>query len=200
MIPSRREVRVAPPPRGAFGTRCSALGAARNVPRCSRSAESSLSGRHRRELESAVMRTPTAPAAAAAAMALTWMCLACGSDAATLVHGSAGAGGSGAPVGPADTGAQDAGSHCSDGALRCDGVELQACSSDDWHTLQSCASGALCQAGLASGQCPMPACAPGETRCVGATPERCNRGRTDWESVERCATPDLCDAVAGRCL
>ncbi|HWO11352.1 MAG TPA: hypothetical protein VNN80_17785 [Polyangiaceae bacterium] len=82
----------------------------------------------------------------------------------------------------------------------CQGATLLRC--NDQHTgfdpIGTCATAALCNAGLGFNGCQPPVCAPLETRCNGNFVQRCNADRTAFENVEQCQ-PGTCDSQAGRC-
>jgi hypothetical protein len=84
--------------------------------------------------------------------------------------------------------------------FRCQGAVLQRC--NDQHTgfdtLNTCATAALCNPGLAFAGCVAPACAAGQTRCTGDFLQVCNADRTGFVNLERCAA-GTCDGNAGRC-
>lgn len=95
---------------------------------------------------------------------------------------------------------------CAAGEMRCNQAQMQRCNETQtaWDDVQLCDSADLCQAGLtscgapgATCACQVPTCATNETRCTGTTLERCNAGRTGWEAVDLCATPELCEAGRG---
>ena len=80
---------------------------------------------------------------------------------------------------------------------------MQRCNADQtaWEAIETCATPDLCLAGLAdcgrspnACSCQAPKCELSDTRCTGATLERCNVGRTGWDPVEPCATAALCEA------
>jgi hypothetical protein len=96
---------------------------------------------------------------------------------------------------------------CTPGELRCNEGRLEECQADlsGWNPLATCESPELCLAGLAacdpaSGACAcqQPACEVGDTRCTGVSLESCNAGRTGWDPVSACASPELCES--GRAL
>jgi hypothetical protein len=84
--------------------------------------------------------------------------------------------------------------------FRCQGASLLRC--NDQHTgydpLATCATPALCNAGLGFNGCQPPVCAPGETRCSGNFVQRCNNERTAFVNIEQCAA-GTCDSALGRC-
>lgn len=84
--------------------------------------------------------------------------------------------------------------------FRCQGAVLQRCNDQHtaYDTLNTCATAALCSAGLGFNGCQPPVCAPGQTRCTGDFLQVCNLDRTGFVSVERCAA-GTCDSIAGRC-
>ncbi len=94
---------------------------------------------------------------------------------------------------------------CQAGEMRCNQGQMQRCNATQtaWEDLELCDSADLCLAGLRSCEgtgscaCELAVCATNETRCSGNVLERCNDGRTDWEPVDVCATPELCDAGRG---
>lgn len=95
---------------------------------------------------------------------------------------------------------------CAAGEMRCNQGQMQRCNQTEtaWDDVQTCDSADLCLAGLsacggtgAGCACEPPACATNETRCTGSTLEQCNAGRNGWESVDICATPELCEAGRG---
>jgi len=89
---------------------------------------------------------------------------------------------------------------CTAGELRCNEGRLEECQSDatGWSARDTCQTPELCLSGLAgcgggaSCSCAAPACDAGEVRCTGATLQRCNAGRTDWEFVSECGSEALC--------
>jgi hypothetical protein len=91
---------------------------------------------------------------------------------------------------------------CTAGETRCNQGEMQRCRPDqsDWDSFDLCETPELCDGGLAgcgaaSGacRCQEPTCSVGETRCDGATLQRCNAGRSGWDVIDTCATPQLCE-------
>jgi hypothetical protein len=85
---------------------------------------------------------------------------------------------------------------CVVGDRQCSGDEYQVCTSTGWELLETCGSGAPCDA--ASG-CQATVCSANEYRCDGVELERCNVARTGWIPVQACETSELCDAAAKRC-
>ncbi|HTV25377.1 MAG TPA: hypothetical protein VMG12_42070 [Polyangiaceae bacterium] len=91
---------------------------------------------------------------------------------------------------------------------RCNRGELQRCRADqlDWDVLTTCTTQALCRRTLArcdespdtcAGDvpaCDEPVCEPEQKDCNGARLRQCNRGRTGWTLLERCASAGLCQA------
>jgi hypothetical protein len=84
--------------------------------------------------------------------------------------------------------------------FRCDGATLQRCNDQHtgYDTIDTCATAALCNAGLGSEGCIPPPCVQGQTRCDGNVLRRCNDDRTGFVNVSVCA-PGTCDGNAGRC-
>ncbi|HVZ33146.1 MAG TPA: hypothetical protein VG963_12020, partial [Polyangiaceae bacterium] len=97
-------------------------------------------------------------------------------------------------------------SPCTAGEMRCNQGGLERCRADQsgWDSVESCESQDLCLGGLGACtgsnacHCQAPVCAPGETMCDGVQFERCNAGRTGWDILDQCATPELCQQ--GRAL
>ena len=96
---------------------------------------------------------------------------------------------------------------CQVGELRCNAGTLEECQDNlaGWAARATCDTPELCLSGLAScGEggtscgCQAPECEEGETRCSGAGLEICNRGRTGWDPLGECGTPELCEL--GRAL
>jgi hypothetical protein len=92
---------------------------------------------------------------------------------------------------------------CAPGELRCNGGSMEECQADlsGWAPLTTCGTQELCESslaacgpGAASCTCQAPVCSEGETRCDGSTLQVCNTGRTDWDFVSTCNTPELCTA------
>jgi len=80
---------------------------------------------------------------------------------------------------------------------------MRACNSDGTAltTIETCASNALCQAGLATGACAPPACAVGEMKCDGADRFACLADRTGFAPTKT----DTCDGntpvcAQGKCI
>jgi len=91
---------------------------------------------------------------------------------------------------------------CTPGELRCNEGRLEECQADlsGYSPLATCQTPELCLSGLAacdaasgSCSCQEPACEVGATRCTGANLEVCNAGRTGWDPVSTCASPELCE-------
>jgi len=91
---------------------------------------------------------------------------------------------------------------CQAGEMRCSQGQMQRCNAEqtNWDDVASCATPDLCLAGLnACGgagmgcRCQPPTCEQNASRCTGSTLERCNEGRTDFESVNLCVTAALCE-------
>ncbi len=82
------------------------------------------------------------------------------------------------------------------GAVRCKGAVLEACDADalGWTTVATCASDALCEAGLALGgrSCAPPECEAGVRTCNGTELERCRDDRTGFDREDDCETRGLC--------
>jgi hypothetical protein len=62
---------------------------------------------------------------------------------------------------------------------------------------QTCASAQHCQKGIDSRACV--ACIPGESRCTGATLERCDEKGSAFVQVKDCGTVALCNTSLGEC-
>jgi hypothetical protein len=97
---------------------------------------------------------------------------------------------------------------CSPGQLTCEGTYLLACSPEgEREVADLCATGELCIQSLAQtlssetprARCNAPVCEAGETRCEGAVLSLCTFARDGFEELETCATPELCNPVAGDC-
>jgi hypothetical protein len=102
---------------------------------------------------------------------------------------------------------------CTDGALRCNGAELERCGGNTWHPYEHCDTAAQCDS--IGGTCRPAVCDPGSFRCVNpadpATPvaddasrlglvlQGCNALGTGFESVSACGALELCDAAHGQC-
>lgn len=102
---------------------------------------------------------------------------------------------------------------CTDGALRCNGAELQRCRGNAWHPYAHCATPAQCDP--QGGGCREPVCDPGGFRCAnpgdppaplpGEAPspgpelQVCNPLGTGYVRVKTCASADLCDDDHGQC-
>jgi hypothetical protein len=102
---------------------------------------------------------------------------------------------------------------CENGALRCNGAELERCRDNAFHPFARCSTPAQCDA--VNGGCIAPVCEPGEYRCVtpgapptpvedtgqrrGATLEVCNDAGTAFQTVRACAPLELCDDAHGQC-
>ena len=87
---------------------------------------------------------------------------------------------------------------CDPGDYQCSGRELQRC--DDaraWQTTETCSSWTACVNGDQPG-CAEPACPAGTWSCNGPQLEACTAHGRRLQDV--CASADLCDASAGRCL
>lgn len=96
---------------------------------------------------------------------------------------------------------------CEAGELRCNEGRLEECQEGlaGWTARSTCGTQELCQAGLAACSanpaacaCQEPECNDGDTRCSDAGLEICNRGRTGWDPLGACGTPELCEL--GRAL
>ncbi|MEY4546884.1 MAG: hypothetical protein RL685_3079 [Pseudomonadota bacterium] len=95
-------------------------------------------------------------------------------------------------------------SPCAAGEMRCNQGEMQRCNDTQtaWDILTQCDTPDLCLAGLSacvgtgsSCACEAAVCEVNATRCTGTTLERCNAGRTGFEPVDLCATPELCEVT-----
>ena len=102
---------------------------------------------------------------------------------------------------------------CTDGALRCNGDELERCGASAWHPYRHCVSAAQCD--VASGTCLEAACDPGSFRCAnpaapdaavaddaprfGLLLQACNALGTGYESLAACGATEQCDPVHGQC-
>jgi hypothetical protein len=91
---------------------------------------------------------------------------------------------------------------CQPGTYQCSDAQPQVCGPDQkWSAAASpCVSSALCSVpddGTAA-NCKPPGCeVPGQLRCnMGNHLQRCPTTQTDWEDVEICASPALCNADA----
>ncbi len=110
-------------------------------------------------------------------------------------------------IGDSPTGGNptDGGGTCTPGALTCVGAEIHSCNPQGTGVLpaavETCASAALCAAGVSSGKCAAPACGPQDFSCSGNDRVACKADRTGFETTktETCsgATP-VCDA--GKCV
>jgi hypothetical protein len=85
---------------------------------------------------------------------------------------------------------------CSVGDHQCSGDEYQVCTLAGWEGIETCSSGAPCEA---TSGCQETLCRPNEYLCDGAQLERCNVSRTGWIPVKTCQTSALCDVAAKRC-
>ena len=87
---------------------------------------------------------------------------------------------------------------CLAGQSQCEGSVLLTCNADltAWDAV-GCGSAALCNAH--DGRCDPATCAPGESRCDGATWQTCLSDLTGWQSMQLCATPQLCDPLWPGC-
>jgi len=87
---------------------------------------------------------------------------------------------------------------CTAGEFACNGAALESCDAlQRWQPAGACESPELCQvsADRGSGACLAPVCqTPGALECDGNRLVRCSRGRERLTLVERCASPELCDA------
>lgn len=95
---------------------------------------------------------------------------------------------------------------CIAGERRCNDGALEQCAEDrlGYEVVQTCASQALCELTEAAcaveggctevPQCAAPVCEVGETRCDGAEFQRCNLGRTGFETDTTCVSAELCSA------
>lgn len=102
---------------------------------------------------------------------------------------------------------------CAEGALRCNGAELERCGGTAWHPAEHCATPAQCDS--SAGRCQPAVCAPGSFRCVnpadpsaavaddasplGLTLQACNALGTGFEPVSACGALERCDAERGQC-
>jgi hypothetical protein len=102
---------------------------------------------------------------------------------------------------------------CAEGALRCNGDELERCGGNAWHPYQHCTSAAQCDA--VAGSCRAAVCDPGSFRCVnpsdpampvpddaprlGLLLQACDALGTGFEPVAACGALELCDAAHGQC-
>src|SRR5512133_3267442 len=90
---------------------------------------------------------------------------------------------------------------CEAGDHRCNPAnppELQECppSRVAWSTINTCYTAELCDA--SAGVC-KPGCAPGTSRCEGASLEQCLEDGTGWERTQLCSSSSQCDAEEGTC-
>jgi hypothetical protein len=101
---------------------------------------------------------------------------------------------------------------CVTGEYQCNGSSLQTCDTNQaWVQADLCESPELCQASLAlhassptswNGKCQPPACNPGDYRCNPsnlAELQGCPPSGLDWNLVDTCLTPALCNPVAKQC-
>jgi hypothetical protein len=100
---------------------------------------------------------------------------------------------------------------CSDGALRCNGAELERCAGNAWHPYQHCATPAQCN--TSAGACLPAVCEPDSFRCVspaapdvavdasrpGLVLQSCNALGTGFITASACGPLELCDAAHGQC-
>ena len=96
---------------------------------------------------------------------------------------------------------------CSAGEHQCAGAVLKVCQTDGqgFDSVQSCATEALCVAGLPFNKCSDPVCNLADTKCVGPTMQVCAAGRDKLETT-LCPTEASCMAglkdgkcAAGEC-
>ncbi|HQP39247.1 MAG TPA: SUMF1/EgtB/PvdO family nonheme iron enzyme, partial [Polyangiaceae bacterium] len=91
---------------------------------------------------------------------------------------------------------------CEAGAFKCDGKTLQLCGeARRWATADICDTEALCEKGLAAGECAAPVCTAGERRCQGAELQICAPGRDRLERTI-CKSADDCQRglLDGKCV
>jgi formylglycine-generating enzyme required for sulfatase activity len=87
---------------------------------------------------------------------------------------------------------------CGAGEYRCMSEALEVCNParTGFDPVDTCATAELCDLGRPAqggeGQCPAPACDPGELRCSEEELEVCNSGRTGYTLQETCASAALC--------
>src|SRR6185436_8964012 len=85
---------------------------------------------------------------------------------------------------------------CPDGALRCAG-SLEVCRDGAWTTQEDCAkAGLVCASSLLA----CAECSPDETRCSGATVERCNADGTAFSEEATCDTDHGISCRDGACI
>ncbi|HEX2735111.1 MAG TPA: hypothetical protein VHM70_26075 [Polyangiaceae bacterium] len=94
---------------------------------------------------------------------------------------------------------------CTMGEFKCseqDGRTLLGCppSQDGWITVGNCATGALCQAGIASGKCQDAACSPNTPICQGAELQVCNADGTGYDTIKTCNSAAECNVTQMGCI
>jgi len=97
---------------------------------------------------------------------------------------------------------------CSAGQFYCDGATLLHCRDDGTGPVdagQVCASAALCDQGITSGNCPAGACAVNERRCSGGETQligqECRADQSGWDTVAICSTSSQqCNPSTGGCF
>jgi hypothetical protein len=92
---------------------------------------------------------------------------------------------------------------CEAGQMQCNGAKIQVCRADRTaldDTGVTCESAALCNAtDPTNAFCEPPVCHRGATssdefQCDGTALRRCNESLTDYDTIDTCVTPALCDA------
>jgi hypothetical protein len=133
----------------------------------------------------AMMLRSLTPAGVLVAVVVFASCVGEDPDAPNVVVVDGGGGEGGGPPG------------CSATERACVGNEMRGCKLDGtgFEVLGTCASDALCQAGIAGGKCVEPACAADEVKCDGNDRVKCRADRAGTEKIETC--PSVC--VAGKC-
>jgi hypothetical protein len=88
---------------------------------------------------------------------------------------------------------------CRPGAGQCNGAQPQSCGADGrWHAMVApCATAALCRvddsgnAACVASKCPE----AGRVQCADNRLQRCPSTLTDWQDLETCASPLVCDSA-----
>ena len=88
---------------------------------------------------------------------------------------------------------------CELGMVRCNDASLERCVATGWIAVAACVNAALCQA-TPIGQCLAPECSEGQFSCSRGLLRVCSRDRTGWNSIEQCASAEVCDPMMRRCL
>lgn len=97
------------------------------------------------------------------------------------------------------TAACDAAECAVPGRFECDPFEpfLKTCGADLKWRRMPCETTALCNA--IDGRCEVPVCESAAQRCDRRRFQRCNAGRTGWDTVRECASGSECDPASGEC-